>query len=102
MIRTLSDDSGEGSWFQTKITQASGIVSDIYQLPPMAVYAIAAEVVGSGTLAFSIDAPADLPTGTFSNWDGSSQINLGVTGFKFTTTTASGIAKVTVKTFEGS
>ncbi len=99
MIRTYSDDSCAGSWYQTTLAQASGITSATYLLPPVPIYALGAEVVGSGTLYFSIDTPDVLSagTGTFDDWDGLASINLAVTGFKYVTTTASGTAKVTVK-----
>lgn len=101
MIRVYSDGQTAGSWYNTKLTQASGIVSDIYMVPAAQVYAVGATISGTNAkLAFSLNAPDTITAGSglFIDWDGSAQINLAVTAFRMTTTTASGFGNVTVKT----
>lgn len=101
MIRRYSDGQDRGSWYNTRITQASGMVSDTYILPVSQVYAVGATISGTNAkLAFSLNSVDDVTAGSglFIDWDGSAQINLAVTAFKMTTTTASGFGNVTVKT----
>ena len=101
MARVLSDGQDRGSWYITNLTMASGMVSDIYQLPSSEIYAIGATISGTNAkLAFSLNAPSVLAAGTalFTDWNGSADINPAVTAFKMTTTTASGFGTVTVKT----
>jgi hypothetical protein len=101
MVRQYSDGQDRGSWYNARITQASGIVSDTYMLPVAQVYAIGATISGTNAkLAFSLNSLTDVTVGSglFIDWDGSAQINLAVTAFKMTTTTASGFGNVMVKT----
>ena len=72
-----------------------------YKLPIKQIFSIAADIVGDATLWFTISSPADIDAGNgvYYVWDGVSNINFGVTGFKMVWGSGTATVTVTVKTF---
>jgi len=95
-----SINANTGMVYHETVVVASPGSSDIFTMPPERIYAIAADISGSGSIQFSNDSISTLQTGTptFTAWDGVSAINPGVTGFKVVSVSGSVTAKIAVKT----
>lgn len=91
-----------GAVYHNTITMTEGDYSAIYRLPAGEIYAIVASLSGTGSIEFTLDDPATFAGGSpaFVAWDGLSNINKAVTGFRVAYTSGTVVAKVTVKTAE--
>jgi hypothetical protein len=78
-------------------------VSDDYKLPIGVRKAIGCRISGTGTIAFTFDDHATIDAGTavWADWDGTSQVNLAVTGFRVTRSAGTVAAFVTLQVVEG-
>lgn len=89
--------------FYESLTVEDGLTSDIIKIPTNSnITSIGADIGGAGTgiIYFTLDSHAviDASNETYQAWDGLSQINEGVTGFKVVSSSGQVIGKVTVKT----
>jgi len=89
-----------GAIYSVKVVVGSGLTSDEYISPIQSIYAISLNFTGTGIVYFTNDSPATIRAGTavYAAWDGSSEINLGVTGFYVESTTGEVTLRITVKT----
>ena len=91
--------TASGALYTEKITLTVG-ESDVLILPLTRIYAIAILIDGTGTIEFSNDSMADLEAATaeFVEWDGVSEINLGVTALKVVWGSGTVTTRIVVKT----
>lgn len=91
-----SGDSGAIYYENIEITSGE---SDVYLLPESRIYGIVCRQE-NGILNFTMDSEEviDAATAVWEEWDGTSQINLGVTAFKFVWVSGTAKAAVTIRT----
>jgi len=91
-----------GAVYHTVIELADSEASDEYILPVQAIYGIAVEITGNGTVSFTIDPPEVIEAGTatYVAWNGTDAISLAVTGFKAVSVSGAVTVRATVKTEE--
>ena len=92
----------EAGTFYEKLTVENGQTSDIIKIPTDQITAAMLNLggAGTGTIEFTQDSHDVIDEGneTYTAWDGVSQINLGVTGFKVVSSSGQVIGTVTIKT----
>lgn len=98
MMLVNQDNTNGGGWFNASIT-TSGI-SSAYLVPVMPVRDIAVTVSGFGFVGFTSSPPTAIADGSalYEYWDGLSQINPAVTGFRVVSTSGLVTANILVKT----
>lgn len=98
-MRKIAISPGElGAIYYENVSITSG-VSATYKIPVSSIYAIGVNV-DNGTLYFTIDSYSkiDNETANYVAWDGTSKINLAVTGWYLEHTLDTATAEVTIKT----
>jgi hypothetical protein len=97
---TRTDFNSGGGIYHESISISAGTYSTEVILPVFEMYAIAATITGDGDLEFTNDPPSviEAATADWVAWDGSSLINLGMTGFRVKRNAGTVSAKVTAKT----
>jgi hypothetical protein len=100
MTRVEYDVTSEAAIYYNSVSISSGTYSDVYILPYSEITGIVSGIDGDGALEFTADPPDVIRAGNaeFSAWDGSSQINLGVTGYRVQRNSGTVVGKVTVRT----
>lgn len=99
MTRAAFPATGKSGVYYEKIEIAAA-VSDYFMLPEFQVYAIAVALTGDGAIEFTNEPREAVVDNTaeWAEWDGFSEINVGVTAFRITRNAGTVVAKVTVKT----
>jgi hypothetical protein len=93
-------NANSGSVYSMSFEVTNPTNSDDIIFPISEIYAIAASFSGTGGIEFTNDRPEVIKAGnaTFVRWDGVSEINKGLTGFKVVSDSGVVTATVTVKT----
>ena len=101
MQLTRKGDTDDGGWYHTTDTLTSGTYGNVYIFPNTPLVSVGATVTGSGSWEFSIDNPTKLGDGSasFSRWDGLSQMNLAVTGFRLVRDSGTVTGTIVAKTW---
>lgn len=93
------DDDGSSRWMWATQTISGGTYGDIYKCPFECIYAIGAVVTGSGSWEFAIDPIENLESSaTWSRWNGTSDINKAITGFRLVRDSGTVVGKIMIKT----
>lgn len=100
-MKRTSVSKNEAATYYEKLTVEDGLESNVFKIPVDDIGAIMLDLggAGTGTIEFTQDSHTviDAENETYTAWDGVSQINLAVTGFKVVSSSGQVIGTVTVK-----
>ena len=98
-VRKSAPTTG-GALYIEEIVLTTGSLSDAFTFPFIEVIGVVLQVTGDGTIEITADSPDKMEddTASYTEWDGSSKVNLAVVGFRVTRSSGTVTATITVKT----
>ncbi len=99
IMKRLGVGAGETGGVWSQEFELTAGESNVFRVPYEEIYAIGCEQTnGELQFTFDTDEKIEADTAVFSDWDGSSLINLAVTAFKFVWSSGTATAKIIIKT----